>query len=113
VKLLIHSEDELCQTKLFTRLWPTNRTHHYLHYLDPVPYLEKLMDAYESLYSVRRDVGIGYISKYCEHQTHLRVNGEELGGENRHPLTDKAADLISRTLWKLEQIKLESTDAEE
>jgi len=89
VRLLVHAEDELSQTKVFTRIWPTNQTHKYFRYFKSIPYSEKLMDAYEYFYADHRGEGVEYVSEYCEEKTHLKMPKQILergdGGDSRGP----------------------------
>ena len=88
MRLLVHAEDELSQTKDFQRIWPTCDTHKYFKFLDAVPYSEKLMgeppdisyctlqpslpDAYEHTYSKNRSAGHDFVRSWCAKGVHLR-----------------------------------------
>jgi len=73
VRLLMHAEDELSQTKVFSRVWPTSQTWKYFQYLDSVPYAEKLMDTYEYYYEDHRQEGVEYVTEYSQDKLHLKV----------------------------------------
>merc|ERR1712012_605496 len=64
-RILVQAEEELSQTKLFQRIWPTNSTHHYFKYFEALPYSEILMDSYESVYSNNRSAGLALLSECC------------------------------------------------
>jgi len=86
-------EDEVSQTKLFSKIWPTSETFEYFPYLDEISYCEKLMgkharnntfllvkhcfaDAFEYYYGDHRDEGRELINQYCDMKTHLKVKVE-------------------------------------
>jgi len=71
VRILVQAEEELSQTKLFQRIWPTNSTHHYFKYFEALPYSEILMDSYESVYSNNRSGGQALLSDCCQKKLHL------------------------------------------
>jgi len=73
VRQLIMMEDEVAQTKMFTKVWPTPETFKYFQYLTEVSYGEKLMDAFEYFYGEHRTEGHDLIRQYAEMNTHLRV----------------------------------------
>jgi len=72
LRILIKSEEELDQCQLFTRIFPTATTSHYLRLLSsPLNYSEKLLDAFEQKYGEDRHSGRVMISGYCEEKIHL------------------------------------------
>jgi len=88
VRLLVHAEEELSQTKLFKRIWPTRSSHNkYLHLFDSVPYSEKLMgrppfcsspkcchsETFEKFYAGNREAGRAVLNSYCMQNHHLQV----------------------------------------
>jgi len=72
VRILVQAEEELSQTKMFQRIWPTNSTHHYFKYFESLPYSEKLMDSYENLYGNNRRMGQALLSDCCQRNLHLK-----------------------------------------
>jgi len=76
VRQLVMMEDEMEETKMFSKVWPTQDTYRYFPYLDQVDYSEKLMDAYEYYYGEHRAEGQQLIREYCQMKTHLRVRIE-------------------------------------
>jgi len=89
VRQLIMMEDEVSQTKLFSKLWPTSETFEYFPYLQETSYCEKLMDAYEYYYGDHREEGHELINQYCEIKTHLKVKIE-------HPKQDDDKDVTTQ-----------------
>jgi len=73
VRQLIIMEDEVCQTKMFTKVWPTTQTFKYFPYFKQLSYAEKLMDAYEYYYGDHRCEGEELLREYCKMKTHLKV----------------------------------------
>jgi len=76
VRHLIMMEDEVSQTKVFTKIWPTSETFKYFPYMDQLSYCEKLMDAYEYYYGDHRDEGQELINQYTDMKHHLKVRFE-------------------------------------
>jgi len=72
VRVLVRAEEELSQTKMFQRIWPTKSTHHYFMYFESLPYSEKLMDWYESSYGNNRSRGQAVLSDCCQRNLHLK-----------------------------------------
>jgi len=72
VRILVQAEEELSQTKMFQRIWPTNSTHHYFKYFESLPYSEKLMDCYEFVYGDNRRGGQALLSDCCQRNLHLQ-----------------------------------------
>jgi len=91
VKILIQAEEELSQTKLFQRIWPTNSTHEYFKYFEALPYSEKLMETYESVYGKKREEGQALLADYCHKKVHLQLPKPEslLKGHLPKPVEDK------------------------
>jgi len=72
VRTLVKSEEELSQTKSFTRIFPRNKSHHYFkYYYAGIPYYDKLLDAWEHHFGHNRIKGIKYLRKYCNKAVHL------------------------------------------
>ena len=64
---LVKAEDELFVSRGFTRIFPTATTHKYLKFFGGrLPYLDKLLDAYEHAYSANREKGVRRLRRYCE-----------------------------------------------
>ena len=72
VRTLIKSEEELSQTKNFTRIFPRANSHKYFKYFyEGLPYYDKLLDAWEHHYGNHRSKGIKELRKYCNKSVHL------------------------------------------
>ena len=72
VRTLIKSEEELSQTKNFTRIFPRTKSHLYFkYYYAGIPYYDKLLDAWEHHYGHNRMKGIKYLKQYCNKAVHL------------------------------------------
>ena len=72
VRTLVIAEEELSQTKHFTRLFPSQKTHQYFKYFyGGIPYYDKLLDAWEHKYGLNRAKGIKKLRKYCNKAIHL------------------------------------------
>jgi len=94
VRQLIMMEDEVSQTKSFSKLWPTSETFKYFPYLQEVLYCEKLMDAYEFYYGDHREEGQELVNEYCEMKIHLKVKIE-------HPKQEEEVVQQQKNLTKL------------
>jgi len=72
LRILIKSEEELSQSRSFTRIFPTATTVQYLSLLSaPLSYGDKLLDAFEQRYQGDRLAGRAMISEYCKSKKHL------------------------------------------
>ena len=72
LRTCIKAEEELSQTKLFTRLFPSEKSHQYFQYFyEGIPYYDKLLDAWEHKYGKNRSKGIKNLRKYCNKGIHL------------------------------------------
>jgi tubulin polyglutamylase TTLL4 len=71
VRRLIKAEDELNATQSFQRVFPGPDSQKYLELLEPLPYSDLLMDAYEREFGGDRDRGRQLLESYCRQRVHL------------------------------------------
>ena len=71
----LKAEDELNAAEGFERIFPTSETYFYFEYFadleEPVPYSERLMDAYENKFGNDRAAGRQLLESYCQRGAHL------------------------------------------
>lgn len=73
VRCLITAEDELARCAPLERILPTSTSHRYLRFTENPRYYNRLLDAWETKYSKKRQEGIQLLSRYCENKYHLIV----------------------------------------
>nr|XP_017038492.1 tubulin polyglutamylase TTLL4 isoform X2 [Drosophila kikkawai] len=88
VRCLIVAEDELARCKPLERVFPTADTHIYLRYIENARYYNRLLDAWESKYAKKRDVGIALLSRFCREKYHLQVSDAAMEKEPNVALTE-------------------------
>lgn len=67
------AEDELVRSAPLERIFPTAETYKYLKFTDSPRYYNRLMDAWETRYSTRRQEGIELLRGFCKNKYHLQV----------------------------------------
>ncbi|XP_072393958.1 tubulin monoglutamylase TTLL4-like isoform X1 [Diabrotica undecimpunctata] len=72
VRHLIRAEDELTVKGGFERIFPTQQSHRYLHFMEP-RYYNRLFDAWEERYGHQREAGIAVLRSLCAQRIHLKV----------------------------------------
>ena len=72
VRILIQTEEELSQTKGFTRLLPSRRNIKYLTYLEERGERDLLLSAWEERYHQSREEGRQTLSRLCSRGLHLQ-----------------------------------------
>lgn len=70
---LLISEDELNRAVKFTRIFPTAETHQYFGFMEKPRYYNRLLDAWENMYSNSREKAIEHIESFCSEKYHLKV----------------------------------------
>lgn len=73
VRCLVHTEDELARCAPLERIFPAPNTHAYLEFTEHPRYYNRLLDAWETKYSKRRQEGIAVVRELCERKVHLQV----------------------------------------
>lgn len=73
IRCLLTTEDELARCAPLERIFPTPLSHRYLKFTENPRYYNRLLDAWETRYSMRRQLGIDRLQKYCENKIHLIV----------------------------------------
>lgn len=74
IRQLIRYEDELSQVENFEKIFPTKNTYCYFKFFEVKRYYDRLLDAWENLYSDNRTEGIRRLQQYCENMQHLDQN---------------------------------------
>ena len=80
VRVLVHSEEELSQTRTFERIFPRSDTEPYLEFMAANNYYDLLLAAWEQrhgLDSRGREEGRGRLRKLTEAKRHLEVPASE------------------------------------
>ena len=72
VRMLIQAEEELSQTKGFTRLLPSRRNTKYLKYLEVRGEGDLLLSSWEERYHQTREEGRQTLSRLCSRGVHLQ-----------------------------------------
>ena len=94
LRTLIKSEEEVNQTKHFTRLFPTATSHKYFKYFyNGIPYYDKLLDAWEAKYANNRAKGIKKLRKFCNKGIHA---SPQLGTTSAQVIKPLTLSLIRR-----------------
>ncbi|KAH8372542.1 hypothetical protein KR200_006233 [Drosophila serrata] len=88
VRCLIVAEDELARCQPLERIFPTADTHIYLRYIENARYYNRLLDAWETKYAKKRDVGIALLSRFCRDKYHLQVSDAAMEKEPNVALTE-------------------------
>ena len=70
VKILVKHMEENSQTKKFSRVFPTAKTHEYFQFFDYLPYYDKLLDAFEERFCHDTASAIAYIDDLCKKNVH-------------------------------------------
>lgn len=73
IRCLIVAEDELARSVPLERIFPTAETHKYLKFTDSPRYYNRLLDAWETRYSSKREEGIELLRRFCKDKYHLQV----------------------------------------
>merc|ERR1711892_354304 len=76
VRTILRSEDELSQTRLWTRIFPTPSTQHVLQFVSPPSYCDLLLTAWEEkfgTYLKKREEGQEVLRNLCNQMHHLQV----------------------------------------
>ena len=76
VRLLTRAEDELSQTKVWTRIFPAPGTHQLLQFLSSPSYPDLLMDAWQDRFGAGEAAGKkgrDILRKLCEEKHHLQL----------------------------------------
>ncbi|XP_055710939.1 tubulin monoglutamylase TTLL4 isoform X2 [Phlebotomus papatasi] len=73
LRCLIITEEELSRCAPLERIFPAPNSHKYLTYMDQPRYYNRLLDAWETKYSGRRDEGIARLQELCAKKLHLKV----------------------------------------
>ncbi|GAB0087280.1 hypothetical protein DMENIID0001_015730 [Sergentomyia squamirostris] len=66
-------EEELSRCAPLERIFPAPNSHKYLNYMDNPRYYNRLVDAWETKYSGRREEGIARLQELCAKKFHLQV----------------------------------------
>ena len=72
LRILIQTEEELSQTKGFTRLLPSRRNSKYLKYLEGIGEMDLLLSSWEERYHQSREDGRQILSRLCSRGVHLQ-----------------------------------------
>ena len=95
VRVLIHSEEELTQTRTFERIFPRPDTSHYLGLMSTDNYYDLLLAAWEDRYGGEdRSEGRRVLQKLAEDKVHLVVPATE----NKIKMPHKSPVLYKRNL---------------
>ena len=94
LRVLMQAEEELSQTETFERIFPTDKTSHYLQFTSNCNYYDVLLSAWEHKYSGARDEGIARLSQCSEQKIHLQVPQSE----ERMTMPQKTPILYKRNL---------------
>lgn len=106
VRLLARMEDEISQTKMFHKIWPSSSCYEYFPFLDEVSYKEKLMDAWEFYYEDQREEGIEYLAEYCQEKVHLRVPKQQMRPLSPSSISNNSVNSNTKLTAKRSQLKM-------
>merc|ERR1711892_266507 len=76
VRTILRSEDELSQTRVWTRIFPTPSTQHLLQFVSPPSYCDLLLTAWEEKFGTclkKREEGQEVLRNLCNQMHHLQV----------------------------------------
>jgi hypothetical protein len=76
VRIILRSEDELSQTKSWTRIFPSSNTHHLLQFMSSPSYSDLLLAAWEGRFGTgwkKREQGQELLKNLCQEKYHLTV----------------------------------------
>lgn len=73
IRCLLTTEDELARCAPLERILPTPTSHRYLNFTENPRYYNRLLDAWETRHSSKREEGIALLRKYCDNKVHLTV----------------------------------------
>lgn len=73
VRCLLTTEDELNRCAPLERILPTPMSHRYLNFTENPRYYNRLLDAWETRHSNKREEAIALLRKYCDNKVHLIV----------------------------------------
>lgn len=79
VRHLIQYEDELSQKGNFQKIFPTEKTYHYMQFFEQPRYYNMLFDAWETQFHDNRRKGIQLLEDLCLKQVHLQVFAQAKG----------------------------------
>jgi len=94
VRVLLQSEEELSQTETFERIFPTEKTSHYLQFTSCSNYYDNLLSSWEQKYGGAREEGIAILKQCCKQKIHLEVPQSE----ERMTMPHKSPILYKRNL---------------
>ena len=78
VRVLVHSEEELSQTRTFERIFPRDDTCHYLDLMPSNNYYDVLLSAWEQSYGGgQREEGLQRLRSLTQQKRHLEVPKSE------------------------------------
>jgi len=77
LRVLIHSEEELAQTRTFERIFPRTDTEPYLDLMTSNNYYDVLLAAWENAYVGCREEGLRRLRQLSEKKVHLEVPDSE------------------------------------
>lgn len=92
IRCLIISEDELARSAPMERIFPGQKSHEYLQYIDNPRYYNRLLDAWEYKYSKDREAGIKHLQGFCSKNIHLKVPPAAL--VMKEPSDDEQSDIV-------------------
>ena len=76
VRIILRSEDELSQTRSWTRIFPVSNTQHLLQFMSSPSYSDLLLAAWEGRFGTswkKREQGQELLRNLCQEKNHLKV----------------------------------------